>query len=69
MMISSSAFMFPVMDNALGVDPKMLTRLSDDALVEAVNEAVPILPPRVDDFASTPGLVPDDGSSQRYVGA
>jgi hypothetical protein len=71
MMISSKTFTYPVMD-ALGVDPKQLEfpKISSmDAFVAAIHEALPIPPPFADDFARTPGLVPDDGTSQRYVGA
>ena len=56
--------------DALGVDPKMLELphlLSEGALVAAIHEAIPNLPPRVDDFPRTPDLVPDNGSSLRYV--
>lgn len=71
MMISSKTFMFPMMD-ALGVDPKVLDMpvlSSQEALVAIVRGLFPDPPQSVDDFASTPGLVTDDGSSQRCVGA
>jgi len=65
MLNSSKTFTFPVMDPP-GVDPKLLMilkPLSQDALVAAINEAIPG-PPRADEFA-VPDLVSDDGNSQR----
>ena len=64
--------MFPAVD-AWGVDPRELvielpTLLSMDTFVAAVNEALQTSSQSVDDCARTPELVPDDGSSQRYVG-
>ena len=46
---------------------EMPTFLSWDAFVVAINEAIHIPSPRVDDFPMCPGLVSDDDSSQRYV--
>ena len=66
MLNSSKTFTSPVMD-APGVDPKLLMTfnlMSQDALVAAINEAIPNPPPRVDESA-VPDLVPDDGNSQR----
>ena len=74
-MTSSSASMFLMTDNALGMDPELLellellALLNEDPFVDAAHEWPPILLPSVDDSASTPGLITDDGSSQRYVGA
>ena len=68
MLNSSKTFTFPVID-APGVDPKLLmipNLLSQDALVTAINEAIPNPPPSADEFI-VPDLVPDDGSSQRFV--
>ena len=71
-MTSSSASMLLMTDNALGMDPELLellALLNEDPFIDAAHEWPPILPPSVDDSASTPGLITDDGSSQRYVGA
>ena len=54
----------------LGVNPKLLEvlkPLSWDVLVEAINEAVPFLPPCADSFVVYPGPVSDSGSSYRCV--
>ena len=70
MMISSKTT-FPMMD-ALGVDPRLLEMpilSSQEALVTVIHELFPDPPQSMDDFASTPGLVADDGSSQRCVSA
>ncbi|KAF9781700.1 hypothetical protein BJ322DRAFT_1023069 [Thelephora terrestris] len=65
-MSSSDTFTFQAIDGR-GVDPRTLqlpTLLSVDAFIAAVEECCPTLPPSIDDFARTPDLVPDDGSSQ-----
>jgi len=69
MMQSFHTITFPVLD-APGVDPKSLelpSLLSSEALVAAINQVIPDSPPCVDDYVMCPGLVPDDGSSQRYT--
>jgi len=67
MLNSSKTFTSPVMD-APGVDPKLLMTLnllSQDALVAAINEAIPNPHPCADEFTGIPDLVSDDGNSQR----
>ena len=64
MMKPSSTFT-PIVSGAPVVDPKLLEMFSLsslEALVTAVNEAIPDPPPCVD--GNVPDLVFDDGSSQ-----
>ena len=68
-MQSFQTYTFPVLD-APGVDPRSLelpSPLSLEALIAAIDQAIPDSPPCVDDPVMCPGLVPDDGSSQRYA--
>lgn len=63
---SFQTFTFPVLD-APGVNPRLLELPNLEALVAAINQAIPSSPPCVDDSVMCPGLVSDDGSSQRYI--
>jgi len=65
----SQTFTSPVL-GAPGVDPRLLELLtpsSEEALIAAINQAIPPSPPCVDDSVMSPGLVSDDGNSQRCV--
>ena len=53
--------------NPAQLEMPTLCLLSEEALVAAIHEALPVLPPSVDGSARTTGMVSDDVSSQKCV--